>query len=101
MKNKGFTLVELLAMLVVLGVLMTVTIPNIAGILGNQKKNIIKNDATTMVETAKVKVARGYVKKPKNNNECVVMSLNYLNDNDNITFENRGEERVHNIFKLI
>ena len=84
MKNKGFTLVELLAMLVVLGVLMTVTIPNIAGILGNQKKNIIKNDATTMVETAKVKVARGYVKKPKNNNECVVMSLNYLNDNDNI-----------------
>ncbi len=24
-----------------------------------------------------------------------------FNDNDNITFENRGEERVHNIFKLI
>lgn len=84
MKNKGFTLVELLAMLVVLGVLMVVAIPNISGILGNQKKNIIRNDATTMVETAKVKVARGYVKKPKNNNECVVMSLNYLNDNDNI-----------------
>jgi type IV pilus assembly protein PilA len=84
MNRKGFTLIELLAMLVVLGILMTVAIPNIAGILNNQKKNSLKSDITTMVETAKVKVAKGgTIKKPKDG-ECIVFSLNYLNDNDNI-----------------
>ena len=84
MKNKGFTLVELLAMLVVLGVLMTVAIPNITGILNNQKKNTLRNDATTMVETAKIKVAKDNLIKKPDAGKCIVFSLNYLNDNDNI-----------------
>lgn len=85
MKNKGFTLVELLAMLVVLGILMGITIPNITGILSNQRIGTIRNDAVTMVETAKIKVAKDeLIKKPTKNGECIVFSLNYLNDNDNI-----------------
>ena len=40
LKNRGFTLVELLAMLVVLGILMAVTIPNITGILNQSKENM-------------------------------------------------------------
>lgn len=84
MKNKGFTLVELLAMLVVLGVLMTVAIPNIAGILNNQKKNTLKTDVTTMVETAKIKIAKNSLMVKPQDGECVVFSLDYLNDNDNI-----------------
>ncbi len=84
MKNrKGFTLVEILAMLVILGILMAVAIPNISGILNNNRKNAYKSDATRMVDTAKMKVAKGNVKKPAKN-KCVVLALKYLNDSDDI-----------------
>ncbi len=89
MKNeKGFTLVELLAMLVVLGILMGVTIPNITGILSQSKENQVLEDATKMIETTKIKIAThttGYDKIPKiAAGECIVLSLNYLNDNEDI-----------------
>jgi len=84
MNNKGFTLVEVLAMLVVLALLMAITIPNITGILSNQRLNVIRNDARTMVETAKVKVAKNENIKKPTSGKCLVFSLDYLNDNDNI-----------------
>ena len=83
--RKGFTLVELLAMLVVLGVLMGVTIPNITGILGNNRLNVIKTDALEMVDKAKIKVARGDITERPKNNHCIVFTLDYLNDNGDIT----------------
>ena len=84
MNNKGFTLVELLAMLVVLAVLMAIVIPNMSGILGNQRLNVIRNDARTMVETAKIKVAKDELIKKPGINKYIVFTLDYLNDNDNI-----------------
>lgn len=84
MKNKGFTLVEVLAMLVVLGILMAVTIPNITGIVNQHKTNAIKSDVTKMVDSAKIKMSTDDdVKKPKNG-QCVVFSLDYLNYNKDI-----------------
>lgn len=84
MKENGFTFVELLAMLAVLGILMLIAIPNINGMLKNQRLNIIKNDATNMVETAKVKSSKERLLEKPKNGECVVFALNYLNDQDNI-----------------
>lgn len=43
--NKGFTLVEILAMLLVLGIIVAITIPNITGILSGQKENVYIEDA--------------------------------------------------------
>ena len=51
--NKGFTLVEVLAMLVVLGIIIGVTVPNITGILNSQKTNLIAEDGIKMIENAK------------------------------------------------
>ena len=83
--NKGFTLVELLAMLVVLGILMAVTIPNMSGILGNTRLNKTKNDATQIIEIAKTRVARdAAISKPKNK-ECLILTLNFLDDNEEFT----------------
>ena len=54
MKNKGFTLVELLAVLVILGLLITLAVPNILGVSKNVKEksyqtkiDIIENAAIT------------------------------------------------------
>lgn len=92
MKKNGFTFVELLAMLAVLGILMLIAIPNINGMLKNQRLNVIKTDATNMVETAKIKSSsERMLIKPKNG-ECIVFSLNYLNDQDNIVKGPNGGE---------
>ena len=84
MKKNGFTFVELLAMLAVLGILMLIAIPNINGMLKNQRLNIIKTDATNMIETAKIKSRKERLLAKPKNGECVVFTLNYLNDQDNI-----------------
>ena len=83
-RKNGFTFVELLAMLAIIGVLMIVTIPNISGMLKNQRLDKYKRDAISMVESAKVKANRDRVLVKPKNRECIVFSLNYLNDDDNI-----------------
>ncbi|MBQ6498238.1 MAG: prepilin-type N-terminal cleavage/methylation domain-containing protein [Bacilli bacterium] len=85
MNNKGFTLVELLAMLVVLAILMGIAIPNITGILANNKLNVMKADATKMVDTAKLKFSRIAASERPKSGECVIYALNYLNDSGDIT----------------
>ncbi|MBQ6135112.1 MAG: type II secretion system protein [Bacilli bacterium] len=85
MKKKGFTLVELLVMLIVLGVLMVVTIPNISGLLKNQRLNKWKNDSENLIE-----IAKNYISKNSSNselekpevNKCVVFTLDYLDTNN-------------------
>lgn len=84
MKRNGFTLIELLVMLTVLGIIMLVAIPNISGMLGNQRLNMFKSDATSMIETAKVASRKERLLVKPKNGECIVFALNYLNDNDNI-----------------
>lgn len=78
MNRKGFTLVELLVMMVVLGILIGVSIPNITGIVANQKKNATKDDALRLVDNAKMKVAaKNDIPKPKTG-ECLIFTLDYL-----------------------
>lgn len=84
MKRNGFTLVELLAMLTVIGIIMIVAIPNISGMLKNQRLDFIKQDAKNMVESAKMKINKDRVLVKPKNGECIVFALNYLDDNDNI-----------------
>ena len=85
MKKNGFTLVELLDMLVVLGILMAVAVPNITGILRANKLNVVKSDAIKMMDTAKVKMSTEKKIEKPGVGECVVFALNYLNDSEDIT----------------
>ena len=102
MNRKGFTLVELLAMLVVLGILMGIAIPNISGILTNNKLNVMKADANKMVDTASMKFSKlGRSQRPKDN-ECLIYALNYLNDSGDInTGPNGGEYLQFDSFIVI
>ena len=102
MKNKGFTLVELLAMLVVLGIIIGIAVPNITGILANNKMNVMKADATKMVDTAKMKFSRIEPSNRPQNGQCIVYALNYLNDSDDIsTGPNGGEYLQFNSFVIV
>ena len=82
--NKGFTLVEVLAMLVVLGIIIGVTVPNITGILNNQKTNLIAEDGIKMIENAKNEfIVSEKVKYPEDG-KCVIFTLDRLDKNSDI-----------------
>jgi type II secretory pathway pseudopilin PulG len=102
LNRKAFTLVELLAMLVVLGILIGITVPNITGILNQQKTNGFVEDATKMVNRTKTKMSSdSSIKKPVAGH-CLVFTLNYLNDNDDIdTGPNGGSYLDYNSFVIV
>ena len=84
--KKGFTLVELLASLVILGVIMAVAVPNVVGILNRNRASTYIEDAKKLSTTAEYKFrSDNTLQKPTTNGQCIAISLKYL---DNSEFNN-------------
>lgn len=52
MKNKGFTMIELLATLVILSIIMLIAVPRVTTILSQNKKQTFINDAKKFISLA-------------------------------------------------
>lgn len=83
MNQKGFTLVELIAMMVVISVLMLITVPNISGIIKKNRESVAIADINKMVGTAETKMESKNIPKLKVG-ECVLFTLNSLDGNSDI-----------------
>lgn len=84
LNRQGFTLVELLAALVILGLLMVVAAPNVLGILNRNKSEIYVEDAKKLVARAEY-VMRGdtSISKPNGTGaSCIAFSLGYLDNSE-------------------
>ena len=102
LNNRGYTLVELLATMIILGVLLAVTIPNISGISTQNKMTAYAEDAKKFKSTAEY-MFRGdsTVKKPEVNKHCVIVNLKYVHGND---FDNPpygGQYDMNNSFVVM
>ena len=89
MKKKGFTLVELLAVIVLLGILMTLGIPTVMNLVGKNRNKSYIEDAKRLIKllegmNAHVnlipinKIENG--KYSKSSTESIIKFRDYLND---------------------
>lgn len=90
--NKGFTLVELLAALVILGVLSALALPTVVNLLGNSREKLYVTDAKKLISQAeyKFRVASSEIEKP-DDGECLILSMVYLDNSDFDNPPNNGE----------
>lgn len=77
MNKKGFTLVELLAVLVILGVIMMIAIPTMMSTLDNNKKKTYVSDAKRFATLAELQF-----KKSNEDVKTCTMSITSCMDND-------------------
>ena len=84
MKNRmAFTLVELLAVVVILGVLMMIAIPNTVSLIDRNKKTNYIEDAKTFTSLVqnKVQIDKS-LELPTTSNTALVITLGYLSTSD-------------------
>lgn len=95
--KKGFTLVELLATIVIMGILLVLGLPAIVGMIDSNRKKIYVTDAQKLITKAeyRIKASSSEIEKPDPGN-CIVISLTYLDDEtfDNPPYEGEYEKDV-------
>lgn len=57
MKKKGFTLIEIIVVLAILGVLMMLIVPSVSGYLQKSKEQVAKSNARQVVQTTQMEYA--------------------------------------------
>ena len=67
MKNKGFTLVELLAVIAILAILVIIALPNVLRMFNDAKKNSFLTEAKTVYSEAGKKYISDNITSPSNN----------------------------------
>lgn len=94
-KNKGFTLVELLAVITVLGILTMIAVPNVLSTINNNKKNSFLMDAKRMVAKASELIASNKDDRNLAKSSGKTYAFADLNQKDNnsyvkVTFSNNS-----------
>lgn len=80
--SRGFTMIELLAGIIVLGILMGTAVPTVINIMNDQKSKTYIEDAIRLASNADNKMrVDNKIEIPPRNGGCVVITLSYMNNN--------------------
>ena len=83
MKNKGFTLVELLAVIAILAILVIIALPNVLKMFNDSKKNSFLTEAKTVYS----EVSKKYISESMKGNK-----LTYVSSEDNTKLDMTGKK---------
>jgi len=101
MKQKGFTLVELLATLAIISIIMMIAVPNVMGILDRNKRSTYLEDAKKLVTQADYKFRMAQtIEKPKGN-ECIVFRMKSLDVSEIKKGPEGSDYNINNSFVAI
>ena len=95
-KKKGFTLVELLAVIVILAVILIIAMPKISDVIKNSKEASLETTAKLIASQAEKKYTENQVLDSSTTIKCSDVAK--INDTDyescNITFDSKGNAKV-------
>lgn len=82
MNKKGFTLIEILAVIIILGVIMTVAVPNVLSMIDRNKKDTFIEHARLMATQAEYTIRKDTTIEYPSANKAIILTLEYLNTDD-------------------
>ena len=80
MKKSGFTLVELLGILIILGVIALISISSITNTLKNNKEELYNIQINNIIEGAKIWASSNVFQMPENDGESISITLRQLKE---------------------
>ena len=100
--NKGFTLVELLAAIVILGILAGIGIPLIINLLTTSRDKVYLTDAKKLVAQVeyKIKANSSSIEKP-DEGDCILVSMAYVDSSEFDSPPNEGKYQRENSYVLV
>ena len=95
-KKKGFTLVELLAVIVILAVILIIAMPKISDVIKNSKESSLETTAKLIASQAEKKYTENQVLDNSSTIKCSDVAKINANDYEscNITFDDKGNAKV-------
>ena len=95
-KKRGFTLVELLAVIVILAVILIIAMPKISDVIKNSKESSLVTTAKLIASQAEKKYTENQVLDNSSTIKCsdVVKINNTDYESCNITFDSKGNAKV-------
>ena len=96
MKKKGFTLVELLAVIVILAVILIIAMPKISDVIKNSKESSLETTAKLIASQAEKKYTENQVLDGSSAIKCSDVAKISSNDYEscNISFDSKGNAKV-------
>lgn len=81
MNKKGFTLAELIGVIVVLALICLITVPSITSVLKDNKKSLCKTQLDNVIAAARNYASENLLSMPANNGETKTITIQDLIDN--------------------